>query len=224
MNNTAILEMLNDGKFEELTKKISEEIYLESLKKEGKNDAKRRFLAMKRYFKYGSGNVIATQYPYKDIEISVHNQKNIYNCFCNGFSFVLTSEDIGNLIDFASVTKNEDKYFNIQKFINLPLEYKQIDLNSVLAEAKSKGYKYKKSEFRDFQYLWNHCDMYVNMCILDQAYSIISDGENVKLYYTGPKNICYIETGIGIAGILPILPIKYTENSNDKRIIIRTEK
>ena len=55
MDNTKILEMLNNGQIEELKEKISDEIFQEELKKSSGADAKKRYTAMKRYFKYVGG-------------------------------------------------------------------------------------------------------------------------------------------------------------------------
>lgn len=54
MRNVKVLEMLNDGKVEDLKKMLQDEIHQESLK--GKPNAKKRYTAMKKYFSYyGSG-------------------------------------------------------------------------------------------------------------------------------------------------------------------------
>lgn len=50
MQNTKILEMLNNGQVEKLKTLIQKEIFLEGLK--AKPDAKRRYTAMKKYFSY----------------------------------------------------------------------------------------------------------------------------------------------------------------------------
>ena len=52
MNNTKILEMLNNGQIEELKEKIQDEIFQNELKKSDGTNAKKRHTAMKRYFKY----------------------------------------------------------------------------------------------------------------------------------------------------------------------------
>ena len=42
------------------------------------------------------------------------------------------------------------------------------------------------------------------MGILDQAFKIIDDNENAIVYYTGPRYPIFIETSVGICGVLPI--------------------
>ena len=50
MRNTLVLEMLNAGRIDELKKILEDEIYEDSLKV--KPGAKKRYAAMKKYFKY----------------------------------------------------------------------------------------------------------------------------------------------------------------------------
>lgn len=50
MRSEKILEMLDNGKIEDLKAALQDEIYTESLKK--KPDAKKRYSAMKKYFTY----------------------------------------------------------------------------------------------------------------------------------------------------------------------------
>ena len=47
MKNTKVLEMLNDGKIEELKALLQDEIFAEGLK--GNGNAKKRYSAMKKY-------------------------------------------------------------------------------------------------------------------------------------------------------------------------------
>lgn len=48
MRNVKILEMLEDGRIDELKAEIRDEIYIDSLK--NKPDTKKRYTAMKKYF------------------------------------------------------------------------------------------------------------------------------------------------------------------------------
>ena len=50
MRSVKVLEMLNEGKIDELKNKLQDEIYTDSLK--GKPTAKKRYAAMKKYFSY----------------------------------------------------------------------------------------------------------------------------------------------------------------------------
>ena len=90
MDNTKILEMLNNGQIEELKEKISDEIFQEELKKSSGADAKKRYSAMKRYFKYVGSFDDRLLYPYKNLPVEIRGEKKEMNCFLDGHSFVLT--------------------------------------------------------------------------------------------------------------------------------------
>ena len=93
------------------------------------------------------------------------------------------------------------------------------DVNTILAEAKTKGYKYKKSELgqhQDFQYCFKYKEWYFKTGLLDQAFSIIDDGKEAEVYYNGEKGLLFIKTSIGIAGILPFNAM---ENIEKKTVI-----
>ena len=61
MKNTKVLEMLNDGKIEELKALLQDEIFAEGLK--GNGNAKKRYSAMKKYFTYTKHNNPALNIP-----------------------------------------------------------------------------------------------------------------------------------------------------------------
>lgn len=220
MDNTKILEMLNNGQIEELKGKISDEIFQDELKKSGGTDAKKRYFAMKRYFKYCDHPNISCRYPYKNLPVEIHGKKKEMNCFLDGHSFILTPESIGNMEDFSSVVDGKE-YLNVQSMINIPFDYEEVDLNKVLSAAKAKGYKYKGSELDSykFTYAWHYRDAYFKVGILDQAYSIVNDGKNAKVYYTSGVSILYIETSVGLAGILPM-----RWDTGVGKIVIETEE
>ena len=220
MNNTKILEMLNNGQIEELKEKIQDEIFQNESKKSDGTNAKKRYTAMKRYFKYVGGFDDRLFYPYKNLPVEIHGEKKEMNCFLDGYSFVLTPESIGNMEDFSSVV-NGKEYFNVQSMLDIPFDYEEVDLNKVLSAAKAKGYKYKGSELDSdkFTYAWNYRDAYFKVGILDQAYSIVNDGKNAKVYYTSGVSILYIETSVGLAGILPM-----RWDTGVGKIVIETEE
>ena len=205
MDNTKILEMLNNGQIEELKEKIQDEIFQDELKKSGGIDAKKRYFAMKRYFKYCDHPNISCCYPYKNLPVEIHGEKKELNCFLDGYSFVLTPESIGNMEDFSSVA-NGKEYVNVQSMMNMPFDFEEVDLNKMLSAAKSKGYKFKGSELdsHKFTYAWHYREAYFKIGILDQAYSIVNDGKKAKVYYTSGVSPLYIETSIGLACILPM--------------------
>lgn len=210
MNNKYILEMLENGKIEELKKTVQDEIYQKELSYIP--GAKQRYSAMKRYFKHANGANKACLLPCKDVRLP----DGIYNCFTDGYTFACTTESIG---DLESFDKSEGNYLDIGGIINYSGDMELLDLNEVLAEAKSKGYKYKKSEIgndKSFQYGFKYRDGYYKVGLLDQAFSIVNDGNKAEVYYSGAKGVLYIKTGIGVCGILPFDP----NNTDAKTITI----
>lgn len=210
MKNTKILEMLNNGKIEELKKLLEDEVYQDSLKTNG--NAKQRYAAMKRYFRYAGKNPnIALNVPCENVEVN----GNTYNSFVDGYTVVLTTEGIGEIKSFD---KSKGDYFHVEKMFDFSGNMEKINLNVALAEAKAKGYKYKKSElgnYGDFQYVFKYKNGYYKVGLFDQAYNIINDGEEAEIYYISPKSLLIIKTSIGICGILPFNFI----NGIDKTII-----
>lgn len=137
MKSQHILEMLNEGKTEELKTLLSEEIYKSEMQDKG---GKARYSAMKRYFRFVDKNGREMlKKPCKDIEY----KGKLYNCFIDGYCFTVTTESIGNMKTYDN-TNND--YYNINKLISFNGDMEKLNLNNILATAKSKGYKYKKSE------------------------------------------------------------------------------
>ena len=131
MKNTVILEMINNGEIEELKNLLQDEIYNDSLK--GNGTAKKRYAAMKRYFKYSTQNNPALQKPCKDV--TVHGEK--YNSFIDGCTLVLTTESIGEI---ESYDNSKNTYFKLDSMVDFSLakSVEEMDLNTILAEAKAK--------------------------------------------------------------------------------------
>lgn len=216
MQNTKVLEMLNNGQIEELKTLLQDEIFVDSLK--GNGNAKKRYNAMKRYFKYSDNTNKALNLPCKDVEVS----GNTYNSFVDGYTVVLTTESIGEM---ESYDNTSGSYFKVASMLNLSdaKSVDNFDVNTILAEAKSKGYKYKKSEIgkcQDFQYCFKYKEGYFKVGLLDQAFSIIDDGKEAEVYYNGAKGLLFIKTSIGIAGILPF----YSNNVNmENKVVIEVD-
>lgn len=211
MKTEKILTMIEDGRIEDLKKMLQDEIYMNSLKVSGRIGPKQRYAAMKRYFKYSDPNKDKRiAYPCKDIEVNNFIVNGKFNCFADGCSIVLTTEDIGELEDFESVTGGQD-YYNIGNFIgNYNNDPQEVNINEVIAKAKSMGYKFSKEEIEYGcngmpKYLWKFGDIYGKIGILDQAFSIINDGESAKVWAYNPKAPILIGTSIGFALVLPIV-------------------
>lgn len=196
MRNVKVLEMLNDGKIEDLKKMLQDEIYQESLK--GKPNAKKRYTAMKKYFGYYNSGREAMQKP---CVIEFDGEK--YTSFTNGYSLVITKENTGEMELFDESTGN---YPDVTRLISFDGEKDQIDFGKVLAEAKSKGYKLKKSEVGyGYRYLLRYRDAYFKIGLIDSTFGIIDDGEAATAYHKeGPRNKLTIINKLGVCIIMPV--------------------
>lgn len=198
MQNTKILEMINNGQIEELKTLIQEEIFTDGLK--SKPGAKQRYAAMKKYFSYVKNNNKALEKP---CVIEFEGEK--YTSFINGYSIALTRETSGEMELFG----DSDKYLNVEKMVMFDGEEKEIDFNEIIAEAKSKGYKLKKSEVEqgnDFKYVFHYDNAYFKVGLLDSTYSIINDGEKATVWHPGNRkeySPIIIRNNIGVCVVLP---------------------
>lgn len=199
MKSEIILEMLKNNEIEELKRILEKEVYKNAMKDKGES----RYSAMKRFFRFADKNGReAFTKPCKGIEYS----GKLYNCFVDMYCFAITTENIGNMETYDNIYKD---YFDIVGFINFigfNGNMEKLDLNNILAIAKSKGYKYKKSEIdtNNAVYYLKYKDSYYKIGLLDKAYSIINDGEEAEVYYSGKSDVLIIKNNIGIAGIYPI--------------------
>lgn len=130
----------------------------------------------------------------------------MYNCFVDMYCFSITTENIGNMETYDNIYKD---YFDIVGFINFigfNGDMEKLNLNNILTTAKSKGYKFKKSEIdtNNALYYLKYKETYYKIGLLDKAYSIINDGEEAEIYYSGKRDALIIKNNIGIAGICPI--------------------
>lgn len=194
MKNEKILEMMSNGKIEELKRMLQEEIYSNSLN--SSKGEKQRYQAMKRYFKFVDS--------YKSESMQKPCKVNEYYSFLDGFSAVLTNENIGEIEEYDN-SKND--YFKVDSLLKVEGKTEKINLNQVLADAKAKGYKFKKDEVansQDFKYVFKYKDGYYKIGILDQAYSIINDGELAEVTYQKELAPLLIETTIGKCIVLPV--------------------
>ena len=198
MQNTKILEMLNDGRIEELKTMIQEEIFTDILK--SKPGAKQRYAAMKKYFSYVKNNNKALEKP---CVIDFNGEE--YTSFVNGYSIALTKESSGEMELFG----DSGNYLNVGKMVVFDGEEKEIDFNTIIAEAKSKGYKLKKSEVEqgdDFKYIFHYDNAYFKVGLLDSTYSIINDGKKAIVWHPGNRkehSPIIIKNDIGLCVVLP---------------------
>lgn len=211
MQNTKILEMINNRQIEELKALIQEEIFTDELK--SKPGAKQRYAAMKKYFSYikGNGNKACTM----PCVIDYKGKK--YTSFVNGCSLALTTESSGEMELF----EDPDKYLDVDKVIMFDGEEREIDFNKIIAEAKSKGYKLKKSEVEkgeNFKYILHYDGAYFKIGLLDATYSIINDGKKATVWHPGNKKYSPIIIKNSL-GVCLVLPFHYDEEKNGITVI-----
>lgn len=136
MKNVKVLQMLNDGKIDELKAALRDEIYRDSLKT--KPDAKKRYAAMKKYFTYHKSERECCRKP-----CEVEFEGKTYISFTNSWSLVLTTEDTGEIELFDKTTRS---YPEVGRLISFDGIKRKVDFHEVFAEAKCRGYKLVKKE------------------------------------------------------------------------------
>lgn len=200
MNNTKILEMLENGQIEDLKMAIKQEVYTDSLK--GKSGAKERYKAMQRFVKYNADNVR------EEIRLPKEIDGKFY--FTNGNCLIETLENVGGDVE------NKNKYSYCSEF----------NVQEILAKAKSEGYKFTKKALNDLNtadkpFICKIHNSYYNLALLEYAYNIIADGEAARVIYS--DNWRYgilLETSVGRAYILPI---RYEKTYKDNEVIIEVK-
>lgn len=194
MRSTKVLEMLNNGKIEDLKAALQDEIYEESLK--GKSNAKKRYTAMKKYFTYAG---TAREILQKPCLVEFEGQK--YTSFCNSYSLALTTESTGEM----ELCSEPDRYPDVTRLIHIKGEERKIDFGKVIAEAKSKGYKLKKSEFFGNNFLMHYDGAYFRIVLIDSTFGIIDDGKEATVYHEeNTVRPLVIKNDIGICVIMPV--------------------
>ena len=193
MQNTKVLELLNAGRIEELKTALQDEIYADSLK--GKPNAKKRYNAMKRYLK-----TISESRPILTKPCEVEFEGETYKSFTNSYSLVLTKESCGEL----ELCSEPERYPEVGRLITREGEPEKLDINKVLAEAKSRGYKYSKNAIHNNDYLMRYKGGYFRIALVDITYGILDEGEAVDVYFNGRLRAITIQNDLGIGIVLPI--------------------
>lgn len=193
MRSSKVLEMLNNGQIEKLKTALRDEIYADSLK--GKPNIKKRYAAMKRYLK-----TISESRPILTKPCSIEYEGEQYNSFTNSYSLVLTKETCGEI----AMCDEPDRYPDVAQLIPTSGEEGQIDFNKVLAEAKSKGYKYTKNAIQSNEYLMHYKGGYFRMALVDVTYGVIAEDTPTNVIFDGKHRPLTIKNDLGIGIILPI--------------------
>lgn len=202
MKSEKVLEMLEQGRIEELKELIRIEVYNDSLK--FKPGAKQRFGAMKRYFKYTTSSIEALTKP-----AVVEIDGSVYTSFCNSYSLALTTESTGPIELFDDV----DRYPKVANLVKYDGKSDVVNFNEALATAKSKGYSLIKKEFsNNFKYVFKYADTYFKVGLLDLTYGIIDNGCDATVYHKGTNSPITIITDVGIC---VVMPVRLAEKASD---------
>lgn len=196
MRSIKALELIRNGKVEELKSLLEDEVYQDTLKT--KPDAKKRYMAMKKYFNYTSS---ARECLCKPCVIEFEDKK--YTSFTNSWSLVLTTEPTGEIELF---NEEHGKYPDVTRLLRFDGLKKKFDFHAVIAEAKSKGYKCTKTEVGPgFKFLMLYDGTYYKIGLIDISYSIIDDGEMCMTYHPdGEKMPLTIQTKYGYCMVMPV--------------------
>lgn len=196
MRSVKVLEMLNEGKVDELKTRLQDEIYADSLK--NKPNAKKRYAAMKKYFTYTNRSRECLQKP-----CTVEFEDKWYTSFTNSWSLALTTEDTGEIELFDTEAGN---YPDVTRLLHFDGVKRKVDFSDIFAEAKSRGYRLNKKEVGPgFKYLMLYDGTYYKIGLLEATYGIIDDGKPAMVYHPdGEKKPLTIQTSIGICIIMPV--------------------
>ena len=212
MRNVKVLEMINQGRIEELKAQLRDEIYEEALKGNPTVGAKKRYMAMKKYFTYIKTGREILQNP-----CIVDFEGKPYTSFCNAHSLALTTEPCGTM----RLCTEPDRYPDVARLVNFRGAEWLIDFGKIFAEAKSKGYRLKKSELSGdkYQFLMHFDGAYFKLGLVDATFAIIDDGEPASVFHVRDgRSPITINTSIGVAVIMPM----FVENEDgiDPDIVI----
>lgn len=210
MQSTKVLEMLNEGRIEELKALLQDEIYQESLK--NRPDAKKRYTAMKKYFSYVNQSREVLQKP-----CVIEFEDKPYTCFTNSWSLVMTTEDTGEIELFD---QSIGRYPEVGRLIHFDGLKKKIDFGDVIAKAKAEGYKLNKTEVGPgFKYLMLYDDTYYKIGLLDITYRVIDTGDPAMTYHPfNRKAPLTFQNDLGLGVIMPVY-IKDDDNIEDYIVI-----
>ena len=210
MKNSKVLEMLKQNRIEELIAELQDEIFRESLI--AKPNAKKRYTAMKRYLK-----TISDSRPILTKPCPIEFEDTKCNAFTNGFSLALTTEDCGEI----EMCSEPDRYPDVRRLIPSGGKEGKIDFNRVLADAKSKGYKYTKNAIYSNDYLMRYKGAYFRIALVDITYGILDDGQEMSVWFNGEHRPLTIKNDIGM-GI--IMPVRYYLDEPEHIAIIDVEE
>lgn len=214
MRSLKVLEMINNGRIDELKTQLQEWIYLDSLKT--RPGEKKRYTTMKKYFNYHSDT--SRECLTKPCVVEFENRN--YTSFTNSWSLILTTESSGEIELFDT---DNGEYPDVIRLLRFDGIKKKIDFNKVIAEAKSKGYRLTKSEVgAGFKYLILYDGTYYKIGLLDISYGIIDNGGEAMTYHPdGARMPLTIQTDIGFCLIMPVF--MHNGKPSDNTIVVEVK-
>lgn len=206
MTAEKVLQYIKNNEIELLQKLLTEEIYNKSLSA----DAKSRYQAMKKYYKFKPKFDKSVCKAPTEVEFKGKS----YYGFIDGITLILTTESYpdmelhqGDFVDLELMFKNFDSGIKFKT-----------DINSLISQAKAKGYSYTKTTLEDGQFVGQFVNTYINIAYLEKAFSIINDGKPAEITYCKETSPIYIKTSIGYAVIFPMRNLNI-----DNRVIVEAK-
>lgn len=181
---------------------------------------KMRSNAMKRFYRFVDDKKPSyDKFPYRNIKVF---KEEVMNCLLNDYCLVLTKEEIVGMEDYKDIESYKN-FPNINGILSEMTKHGvKVDINKVIDVAKHAGYKYRKCEIEnDFKYVWKYEDAYFRIGLIDKAFQVINDGQKANVYYKAYNAPLFIETSIGIAGVLPM---HYKESPSKNHIIVKRKR
>lgn len=148
----------------------------------------------------------------KPCEIDFQGTK--YASFCNSYSLALTRESCGEI----AVCGEPDRYPDVTRLVKFDGEEDTIDFAKVMAEAKSKGYKYTKTMINTNNYLMHFKGSYYRIGLVDVTFGIINDGKPATVFKERVRNRPI--TVINDIGVAVIMPVRLDEPHDENAVVI----
>ena len=121
-----------------------------------------------------------------------------YTSFCNDASLVLTSEKHSGI----DLVEHPETYYRVDRLLADYNGEMTLNFSRVIEEAKAKGYKLLKKEFKEHNYLIKIKDNYYKVALLDISMSIIDTGNDFDIY-CDRKGLLYFYNDIGMGILTP---------------------
>lgn len=179
-----------------------------------------RYAGMKRYFDWHC----TVDYKNREDAENLMKPKKIgeYNAFVDGYTIVMTKEDIGEIEYYNG---DENKFFDVENF----------NISTSIAFFNSRGTKKIKTNFKkmfkwakDYGYTNHGMNkkgdeprlLYKNhvfkICLIDKVVSILDDGNDFTITIDEDREFSpmRIESSIGYGYVLPMRTTKYEKKLN----------